>query len=228
MHVDVNSKTWRNFLLLALSAFAQAACSTTPEFAATEPVAAEAKPAIVVIDSPRWDFRWAAEWSDAETGLSECLSRELAAVQNDYDLVPVDEFKRAVFPHLSAELAPDSPQYIKLALTRADVRDRLEANQIKYLIYIGGTTEVSHDWGDITCGFSYAGGGCAGLVVSNQVSDVSAIIMAIDASEPTTTVQSVYQGKNWLAVVGILPIWNRAPTRQAACESLAGKIIEEW
>jgi hypothetical protein len=203
------------------------ACAGTPSATVTNDPVAVSKSAIVVVDSPRWDFRWDSEWSGAETGLADCLISELADRQNQYDLLPSATFKRVAFPNLSADHAPDSPEYVKLALTHPDVQKRLQALRVKYMIYIAGTTEVTHDWGDVACGFGAGAGGCAGMVVADQTSELSAMIMDIQASGNITNVMAATEGKNWLVVLGILPIWNQAPTRRAACEVLANKVIEK-
>ncbi len=217
--------TWALVIILSTSGCTTLTAEIDPSgipAPAVEPI-----PAIVVVDSPRWDFRWTAEWSGTETGLADCLTSELADRQNQYDLISANTFKQAAFPNLSADLAPDSPKYVKLALTHPDVQKRLQALRIKYLIYIAGTTEVTHDWGDVACYFGYGFGGCGGLIVADQTSDLSAMIMDIDASGSITNVEATNQGKNWLVVLGVLPIWNEAPTRQAACQDLARKVIED-
>ncbi len=202
------------------------ACAGAPSVTATDETVADSKSAIVVVDSPRWDFRWAAGGSGTETGLADCLISELADRQNQYDLLPAATFKRAAFPNLSADLAPNSPEYVKLALTHPDVQERLQALRVKYIIYIAGTTEVTHDWGEIICDVTIGGPACVGIVVFDQTSELSAMIMDIQASGSITNVMATSEGKPWLVVLGILPIWNQAPTRRAACQDLANKVID--
>ncbi len=87
---------------LGFIASALGACAGTPSATATDDTVAVSKFAIVVVDSPRWDFKWAAESSGTETGLADCLTSELADRQNQYDLLPATTFKRAACQDLAS------------------------------------------------------------------------------------------------------------------------------
>ena len=78
------------------------ACASGPSVTATHETVAVLKFAIVVLDSPRWDFRWTAQWSDTETGLADCLSSELTDRQSHYGVLPATTFKRAACQDLAS------------------------------------------------------------------------------------------------------------------------------
>jgi len=89
---------------VALSIILSTVCAyaSGPSVTATHETVAVSKFAIVVLDSPRWDFRWTAQWSDTETGLADCLSSELADRKNQYGLLLATTFKRAACQDLAS------------------------------------------------------------------------------------------------------------------------------
>lgn len=181
---------------------------------------------LVVMESPNWDFQWEKGGALNDSGLAECLGRELARRGPRYEVIPTPTYTRTAFPSLPEALVPKTAEYVRIALTDAGVQERVRSLGVDYLVYIAGSTEVAHDWGSITCGGGYGGGGCFGAVGFDKTSAVSAIVIDVDSTGEMARVSARTAGDSWLAVIGILPVWHNAPTERAACRALAEKLDE--
>ena len=197
------------------------------QIAAPAAIAHLDKPAIVVIQSPQWVFKWDHAVRSTESGLSACLSRELQRILPAFEYLPVETFKKTAFPNLPAENAPASAEYVKLALTKPEVRQRLESLRLKYMIFIAGTLEVKDHWGDIFCGYGYGGGGCLGATGAQKESTLSAVVIDVTSNASTIKRDVHAQGSKWLAVIGVIPVWYDAPTKYEACKTLAADLIKD-
>ena len=195
---------------------------TVPVSGQTTPVPRHLR--LVVMDSPNWDFRWDERGTFHESGLADCLAKELAAKPSLYTLIPAEMYTRAAYPSLPDELVPRTPEYVRIALTNDGVQERIRSLELDYLIYILGTTELEHDWGDVLCGVGYGGGGCLGIVNIDKRSNISAVVVDVDATQEMISVGAQSSGELVIAVLGILPVWYEAPTKRAACRTLAEKL----
>ena len=90
-----------------------------------------------------------------------------------------------------------------------------------------GTTELEYDFGSITCAASYGGGGCFGVVNYDKTSDLSVIVVDVDTTRRLVNLGAESTGARMISVVGVIPLWYDAPTRSAACRSLAEQLNAE-
>jgi hypothetical protein len=182
-------------------------------------------PTIAVVTGEEWVFEMEAR-DTAEKNLDQCLERELQA--DGANVVSQAEFLSVAFPDLPHDIAPRSPEYIKLALTRADVRKRLADLGVRYIVYVVGTREMPENWRDmvVTCQQTNTPmPACVGGIEYSQTSWLTAVVIDAEDLQIFDKIRANHTGQSWALVPVVpIPIWNEAETRGIACNALAKQV----
>jgi hypothetical protein len=183
-------------------------------------------PRIAVVTSEQWVFEW-HDRDTAEINLNRCLERALRA--DGIETIRQSEFLAAVFPDLAPEAAPKQPKYLKIALEHPEVRERVVALDLQYLVYVAGTLDMKESWRDmdVTCQVQYGQSMpvCFGGIEYEQTSWLTAVLIDVDKNAQFSMIRADDTGRSWALIPVVpIPIWNLAETQAVACEELAERI----
>ncbi len=151
----------------------------------------------------------------AEDEIVDCISTAINEADPTLRVVTPDEFRRAAFPNLAPEAAPQNPQYLALLLKHPPFQERMTQEGIRYLIFVSGGTEQQHH-GDFFC----APGGCLGLVWWDRESRLVASVFDFKQGRMPGEVRASASGRPWFAVVLFFPLGLPAATETRACSEL--------
>jgi hypothetical protein len=182
---------------------------------------------VAVVSSSQWTFNWQTK-DVAETDLANCLGDALAEAYPELVVIPETTFVQTIFPDLPAALAPRSPEYIKLALTHPDVRERIATLNLKYLVYVAGTREMERNWRDleVACVGGYNVAWCGGGIILEQTSRLTAVIIDVETTRELNSIRASDSGTSWI-VMPFLPItvWHMTDTREPSCQELSHELV---
>ncbi len=98
-----------------------------------------------------------------------CIGSSMRQADPGLRFVSARLFRENLYPYFMPSTMPHTVEDYKNILDRAEVRERIAALSVRYLVILtrGGTNT---DWhGGIFCGAGYGGGGCLGLGPAEQV-----------------------------------------------------------
>ncbi len=179
-------------------------------------------PVVAVIGSESWVFEWDQAENKTEVGIEKCLARELR--QRNADVVSQSEFMALAFPDLPEGTAPQTPDYLEIALSDSGVRERLASRGLEYIVHVTGTITLDDSRFAGGCAAAMDAGGCFLYATEEKTSELKAIIIDTHAAQRLGEQEAGYTEKGWAVVIAVFPAWNRAEPQKQACTNLADKI----
>jgi len=157
--------------------------------------------------------------SDVET----CLTERIRSVAPEISIVPQRAIRDALFPLLEPATQPQSEDAFAAMLARDDVRARLGARGLRYLVVFAGGTRKDEWGGGIFCGAGYGGGGCLGFMWRGERTALDAALWSLDGSHTVRREGAMAEGTSIMPAF-LLPIPILARTHAEACRELGTRI----
>jgi hypothetical protein len=152
-----------------------------------------------------------------------CLAMRIREVAPEVTIVPQRAVRDALFPLMEPATQPRDEEAFARMLARDDVRTRLRARGLRYLVAFAGGTR-REDWsGGILCGASMGGGGCLGFMWRGERSTLDAGLWSIEDGEPVRREAAKAEGTSVVPAF-VLPIPLMAHTQSEACAELGTRI----
>ncbi len=160
-----------------------------------------------------------------EGELVGCIRQGIRRIHPELRVVPPDEFRRLAFPDLPPDAAPRSPQYLGMLLDNAAFRKRIAPLNLRYLIAIGGETQVKQT-GGLIAGTAPAPGGAVLLGGWVWRRDTRLVASILDLKQPGSAAEmdATAKGTAWLVLIEGLPLGAPAFTEANACAALGDKV----
>lgn len=161
--------------------------------------------------------------NETEDDFTECLANELSHDRPSLRLHTEDEFIDMLYPWFEPRLAPSSPEDIPKLLSHPMVAEAIERTNVRYVVWVNGSTETTDAGGSMTCAASVGGGGCFGLSWWEKDSSYEASVWDLHNGEAAAHISADATGTSYLAGV-IVPVPIIARTQNAACKGLAQQL----
>lgn len=170
---------------------------------------------------------WPLDPADALHALvsdvERCLTERIRNVAPEISLIPQRAIRDALFPLLEPATQPQSEEAFAAMLARDDVRARLAARGLRYLIVFAGGTRKD-DWGGaIGCGGGFGAGGCVGFMWRGERTVLAAALWSLDGSTIVRREGATVEGTSVVPAF-VLPIPIMARTQAHACRELGTRI----
>jgi hypothetical protein len=187
---------------------------------------AHLKESVAVVRTKTFRFDWHKDIEPVEADLERCAADAIKSAFDDLKYLPQDQFSRAVFPNLPAEAAPLSLKSMRVLIEDTDFRERLNQLNLRYIVFIGGHTEIGeaeHLW---VGGGGYMAATAVGMTRWDKETDVSALVLDLKHHSDVSRLYSHTEGTSWVA--GVLPFVAGVPadTESEACREIASQIAE--
>lgn len=170
---------------------------------------------------------WPLDSADALHALvsdvEDCLTARIRAVAPEITIVPQRAIRDALFPLLEPATQPQSEEAFAKLLARDDVRTRLSARGLRYLVAFAGGTRKEEWGGGILCGAGYGGGGCLGFMWRGEGTALDAALWSLDGS-PTVRREAAKAEGTSIVPAFLLPIPLMAQTHAEACRELGTRV----
>ena len=115
-----------------------------------------------------------------EGSLVNCIGGRLSRGTGQIRIIPEREFVDLMYPWFEARTAPLSPKRLKAVLDRPLLAQRVSDLNIRYFVWVEGSTERTGSAGSLTCSIGPGGGGCFGFGTWEDTSDYETTIWDLD------------------------------------------------
>jgi len=213
----------RTVCVLVFAAFTVGCASVSTSVEAGQQPASE-KWAITVLRTDSFRFDWDREISPVKVDLERCARKAIQDHLPELRYISRSAFTGMAFPNLPSEVAPIELRNIRTLLDSPVFTQRIRSMNLRYIIYVGGHTEIkeSHAWVEI-------GGYMAATMVGGSTwekdTKVSAVVLDLQNPAVTHAVEEHETGTSWVA--GLFPLIIGAPasTEARACRDIGEQVV---
>jgi hypothetical protein len=150
-------------------------------------------------------------------------ARASSTARTAFKIYGEQEFTDALFPWFEPSTAPANAAGLRVLLQRPGVTERLQAIQVRYVIWIDGNTRKTDGGGSVACAVGPGGGGCFGVGWWEKESGYVATIWDMQTATEIGTVSTDVNGTSVL-IGAIVPIPIITPVRRTACDRLSEQL----
>lgn len=212
----VLEKTVRIVVVLAPLALASGCMTATLEENRNLDTKIAAGEAVVLLAKPH------VEGTSAEDDFMDCVGSKMAG-RAGIRVQPNNDFQDSMFPWFEPSTAPQRPEGVAQLLAKPAVRQRMEENGVRYIVWVDGLTRQTDSGGSISCAIGPGGGGCIGFGWWEKESDYDAIVWDLEEAKSAGSVSTNVTGTS--ALVGaIVPLPFIARVQGTACDRLAEQL----
>lgn len=160
-----------------------------------------------------------------EASLVSCIGGRLKrGTQKSIRVIPESEFVDSFYPWFEARTAPLHPKRFRAIISEPVVAEKINALNIRYVVWIEGSTERTASAGSMSCTISPAGGGCFGFGTWEDTSDYEATVWDLDTFEEVGRVSTEAVGTSYMPAF-VVPIPLLAQVEGDACQGMGKQLV---
>ena len=161
---------------------------------------------------------------ETEPSLVACVGRR---VQSDslVNVIPEQRFVDMFYPYFEARTAPLHPKRLEEIFKVPVVAQKLQSMDLRYLIWIEGSTERTGSGGTMSCTITGAGGGCFGFGTWADTSDYEAIIWDATTYKEVARVSTDAVGTSYMPAF-VIPVPLVAQVQSNACQGMGTQLAK--
>ncbi|WP_193164952.1 hypothetical protein [Microbulbifer hainanensis] len=160
---------------------------------------------------------------ETEPDLIECVGNKLNNPALGVKVIPEQQFVDAMYPWFEPRTAPLHLKSLDHLMAVPEVRERLEAFGVKYIVWIDGSTETTSSAGSIGCSIGTAGAGCFGFGTWDNESDYEASVWDFRDRELSGKLSADAKGTSYMPAI-VIPIPLIARVQTNACKGMAAQL----
>lgn len=162
---------------------------------------------------------------ETEPSLIRCLSGRLRNGTDNLTIISEDQFVDQFYPWFEARTAPLSPAKLKQTLDQPLVAQRIEDLNIRFFVWVEGSTERTSSAGSMACSISPGGAGCFGFGTWEDTSDYETEIWNIETLSEIARVSTDAVGTSYLPAF-VVPIPLLARVESDACQGMGTQLVK--
>ena len=101
--------------------------------------------------------------NETEEKYISCIEDALSRGRNGLNVIPHRQFVDSLFPWFEPRTAPAETKNLPKLMQRPGVAEKIEAQRIRYIVWLDGDTERVAGGGSLSCAAGPGGGGCFGF-----------------------------------------------------------------
>jgi len=141
----------------------------------------------------------------------------------DIQVLPEQEFIDAIYPWFEPRTAPKGLPRLKRLMQDASVKTQVDKRNVRYLVWLDGSTETLESGGSISCAIGPGGGGCFGFAQWDKVSVYEAIVWDLNELTEKGRLRVDSEGTSYL-IGAVAPIPFLTPVKSDACSSMGNQL----
>ena len=161
--------------------------------------------------------------NETELKYLRCIENNLSRGRKGLRVIPHDEFVDSLFPWFEPRTAPAETKNLAKLMDRPGVAERIAEQNIRYIIWLDGTTDRVAGGGSLSCAAGPGGGGCFGFAWWQNDADYDASIWDLHGLESAGTVSADVSGTSFMPAL-IIPLPFIARTQAKACKTLSDQL----
>ena len=159
-----------------------------------------------------------------EASLVACIGSRLEDCISSVRIIPEAEFVDSFYPWFEARTAPLHPKKLKKILAKPMVAAKIKALNIRYFIWVEGSTERTGASGSLSCAISPAGSGCFGFGTWEDTSDYETTVWDITHFEEVGRISTEAVGTSYMPAF-VVPIPMLAQVEGDACQGMGTQLV---
>ncbi|MBL4671293.1 MAG: hypothetical protein JKX81_03455 [Arenicella sp.] len=159
-----------------------------------------------------------------EASLVSCIGNRLARGTGDVRIIPEAEFVDAFYPWFEARTAPLHPKKLRKVLNQPAVAKKIENLNIRYFVWVEGSTERTNSAGSMTCSIGPGGGGCFGFGSWEDTSNYETTIWDLETFSEVGRVSTEAVGTSYMPAF-VIPIPLLAQVEGDACQGMGNQLV---
>lgn len=159
-----------------------------------------------------------------EASLVECIGGRLARGTGEVRIIPESEFVDSFYPWFEARTAPLHPKKLRKVLDQPLVAEKIKALNIRYFVWVEGSTERTNSAGSMTCSVGPGGGGCFGFGTWEDTSDYETTIWDLETFTEVGRVSTEAVGTSYMPAF-VIPIPLLAQVEGDACQGMGNQLV---
>jgi len=212
----MNSSTKLIPLLFIVALFGCSATTTIDEYRPTgEAIELNANELVVVLG------RRDAGHYETDREFIGCVGDKMRSA--DIQVLPEQEFIDAIYPWFEPRTAPKGLPRLKRLMQDASVKTQVDKRNVRYLVWLDGSTETLDSGGSISCAIGPGGGGCFGFAQWDKVSVYEAIVWDLNELTEKGRLRVDSEGTSYL-IGAVAPIPFLTPVKSDACSSMGNQL----
>ncbi|SEA37229.1 hypothetical protein [Microbulbifer marinus] len=160
---------------------------------------------------------------ETEPDLIDCVGQELHDPGRGVNVIAEKQFVDAMYPWFEPRTAPMHVRSLDRLMEIPDVRKRMEAYGVKYIVWIDGSTETTASAGSIGCSIGTGGAGCFGFGTWDKESDYEASVWDFRDKELSGKLSADAKGTSYMPAI-VVPIPLIARVQNNACKGMAAQL----
>lgn len=159
-----------------------------------------------------------------EASLVSCIGSRLARGTGDVRIIPEAEFVDSFYPWFEARTAPLHPKKLRKVLDQPAVAEKIEKLNIRYFVWVEGSTERTNSAGSMTCSIGPGGGGCFGFGSWEDTSNYETTIWDLKTFSEVGRVSTEAVGTSYMPAF-VIPIPLLAQVEGDACQGMGNQLV---
>jgi hypothetical protein len=211
-------KSWAKLipLLFSVALFGCSATTTIDEYRPTgEAIELDANERVVVLG------RRDAGHYETDREFIGCVGDKIRGA--NIQVLPEQEFIDAIYPWFEPRTAPKGLPRLKRLMQDASVKTQVDKRNVRYLVWLDGSTETLDSGGSISCAIGPGGGGCFGFAQWDKVSVYEAIVWDLNELTEKGRLRVDSEGTSYL-IGAVAPIPFLTPVKSDACSSMGNQL----
>jgi len=160
---------------------------------------------------------------DTDREFIDCVASKMKGA--DIAVLPERQFVDSIYPWFEPRTAPKGLKRLTRLMQDPAIKDQVERQGIRYLVWLDGSTETSGQGGSISCAIGPGGGGCFGFAQWEKSSIYEAIVWDLTDLTEKGRLRVDSTGTSYLIGV-VAPIPLLTPVKNDACNSLGTQLKE--
>lgn len=161
---------------------------------------------------------------ETEPSLIRCIGGKLKRSTRNVRIIPETEFVDMFYPWFEARTAPITPARLKVVLDQPQVAQRIADLNVRYFVWVEGSTERTGSAGSMTCSVGPGGGGCFGFGTWEDTSEYETVIWNIEEFKEIGRISTDAVGTSYMPAF-IVPIPLLAMVEGDACKGMANQLV---
>lgn len=162
---------------------------------------------------------------ETEPSLIKCLGNRLGRGTNNINIIPEDQFVDQFYPWFEARTAPINPKKLRQVLDQPGVAERLKSLNVRFFVWVEGSTERTGSAGSMTCSIGPGGGGCFGFGTWEDTSDYETAIWNVDEFKEIGRISTDAVGTSYMPAF-VVPIPLLAGVENDACQGMGTQLVK--
>lgn len=158
---------------------------------------------------------------DTDREFIDCVAKKMKGA--DIDIFPEQQFVDAIYPWFEPRTAPKGLKRLTRLMQDPAIKQQIDRNGIRYLVWLDGSTETHDKGGSISCAIGPGGGGCFGFAQWEKSSIYEAIVWDLSNLTEKGRLRVDSTGTSYLLGV-VAPIPLLTPVKNDACASLGTQL----